>query len=112
MESESSLGEVSKIDTLLRQYTFRQNEKYEPCPADLKTADQIKNGIAYGYVSLYGIMRDENGTYTVALIDENYDGIVYQVSGFSENDVLDICNTGYKEACYAEMEERGEGEDK
>ncbi len=102
--SEKEPEHRSKIEELLETYFFPRGT-FDETPPDLKTVPEIKEGIGIGWVSLYGLKREEDGTYTVALMDENNES-AYKISGFSESEILDICNTGYKEICYREMEER------
>lgn len=100
-ESGPNREQTREIDKLIKLYFFPEGEDFYPLPDDLKTVAQIKEGIEIAYVSLYGIKLNEDGTYTVALIDENYSEVAYEVPGLSESDVLDICDTNYKEKCPA-----------
>lgn len=87
--SEQNSEKVGPIEQLLSLYPFHE-EAYEPCPKDLKTIEDVKQAIATAWVSVYGLKKESDGTFTIALRDEN-NSSTYKISGFSEDEVLMIC---------------------
>ena len=95
-------GEVEGI----LKYSHIPKQAYEDAPEGLlDSADSIVNAIGIGWISNYGVERQEDGKYTMAFVDENNEDC-YKKEGFTEAEMLQISHTEYKGIAYKEMDER------
>ena len=80
-----------KIERALKLHVFQEQE-YDECPPQLKTVEGIKKALESRWVTIYGIKKIDDNTYTLVLADENIESS-YQVSGLREDELLDVFNS-------------------
>jgi hypothetical protein len=85
-------------------YHFHEQVYDEDPETPLGSVSSIVHAIGIGWISLYGIKKQEDGKYTIAFANENTDAC-YKKEGFSESEMLEIFNTEYKGISYEDMKE-------
>lgn len=84
-----------EVALALRMFHFANQEYDIDDEHLLDSVATIINYIGIGAISLYGILRQEDGNYTISFANENTDAC-YKKEGFTEEEMLEIFNTEYK----------------
>ena len=97
----------AEIESILKYHRLPEHEYAEDPEAPLESVSSIVNAIGIGWITLYGIKKQENGNYTIGFADENTHDC-YKKEGFTESEMLEIYNTKQNGIVYKEMDERGQ----
>lgn len=102
MNERSGQNKDVEVALALKMFHFPNQEYDEDNEHLLDSVDTIVHYIGIGAISLYGILRQEAGNYTIAFANENTDAC-YKKEGFTEDEMLEIFNTEYKGKSYSDM---------
>ena len=102
MNEEPNKRRETEVALALNMFSFPKQEYDTDDEHLLDSVATIVHYIGIGAISLYGILRQEDGNYTIAFANGNTVAC-YKKEGFTEEEMLEIFNTEYKGKSYSDM---------